>query len=129
MRFLSIYHPRTIKAPTPEGMQAMQAFCREAIQKGVLLATEGVDCSDAAAGKDARATLDRGEFNVTDGPFSEAKELIGGFAIMQVASREEMMLWTRRFLEIAGDGECEIHQLSDVSAMDFLGGAAGGEKR
>jgi hypothetical protein len=52
---------------------------------------------------------------VTDGPFTEAKELIGGFAILQAKSKEEAIELTRRFLDVAGDGECEIRQLYEAS--------------
>jgi hypothetical protein len=59
-----------------------------------------------------------GRFEVTDGPFTEAKEVIGGFALIQTKTRDEMIEWTRRFLAICGPGECELHQISDASPMD-----------
>jgi len=46
--------------------------------------------------------------------------MIAGFALMQTRSRDEMVEWTKRFLAIAGDGECEIHRLSDVSPIDMV---------
>jgi hypothetical protein len=48
---------------------------------------------------------------VTDGPYAEAKEVIAGFAIMEVASREELIEWSTRFIQIAGDGFSEIREL------------------
>jgi hypothetical protein len=76
---------------------------------GVLLATEG--CLPSALG--ARVRLAGGELTVTDGPFAESKELIAGFALLQADSREEAVELTRRFLQVAGDGECEIRQVYD----------------
>src|SRR5512133_3025312 len=110
MRFISIYRPaqRTTHPPTGEQMQAMGAFMQEAVGAGVLLATEGFGPSTST---DAIARFKAGKFTVTDGPFTEAKEVIGGFAIMQCRTREEMLEWTRRFMAIAGEGECELHQL------------------
>ena len=48
---------------------------------------------------------------MTDGPFTEAKEVIGGFALIQVNSKQEAIEETKRFLKIAGDGESEIRQV------------------
>ena len=59
-----------------------------------------------------------GEVTVTDGPFTEAKELIGGFALVEVKSKDEAIEWGRRFLKVAGDGESEIRLLHEVPAFD-----------
>ncbi len=118
MRFVSIYRPKNPAAgPTPKMMEEMGKFMAEAVAKGVLLATEGFGPS---TGNDFKVRLTSGDVRVTDGPFSEAKEVIGGFALMSCKSREELLEWTRRFLEIAGDGECEIHQLSDQSPLEMF---------
>ena len=117
MRFISIYRPTTMHAPTPKMMAEMGAFMQEAVAQGVLLATEGFGPSTKT---DFKVRLTRGDYTAVDGPFTEAKEVIGGFAIMQVKTREEMVQWTRRFMAIAGDGECEIHQLSDLSPLEQM---------
>jgi YCII-related domain len=52
-----------------------------------------------------------GTFTVLDGPFTEAKELIGGWALMEVRDKDEAIEWTKRFLSIAGDGESTIRQV------------------
>lgn len=117
MRYLSIYRPTKLTPPTPEMMEKMGKFMHEAISTGVLLATEGFSASTA---NDLSVRLTNSAFRVTDGPFAEAKEVIAGFALMQTRSREEMVEWTKRFLAIAGDGECEIHQLSDQSPIDMF---------
>ena len=53
----------------------------------------------------------KGKFTVVDGPFTESKELIAGFALFQVKSKEAAIEWTKRFLEVAGEGESEIRQI------------------
>lgn len=108
MRFLSIYKTaETGVPPTPEEMARMNGLVEEMTSKGVLLATEG--CLPSALG--ARVRLSAGKVTVTDGPFTESKELVAGFAILEAGSKEEAIELTRRFLGIAGDGECEIRQL------------------
>ena len=54
-----------------------------------------------------------GKVTVTDGPFTETKEVIGGFALIDVKSKDEAIEWTRRFLDVAGDGESEVRQLNE----------------
>ncbi len=67
----------------------------------------------------ARARLAGGKISVTDGPFSEAKEVIGGFAIYEVPSKAEALEWTRRFLQLhiehwkGWEGEVELRQMFD----------------
>ncbi|HEX8693545.1 MAG TPA: YciI family protein [Longimicrobium sp.] len=121
MRFLSIYKAAEASAPpTPEEMARMNALVEEMTSRGVLLATEG--CLPSALG--ARVRRSGEQVSVTDGPFTESKELVAGFAILEAASKEEAVELTRRFLDVAGDGECEIRQL--FGPADF-GGCAGVE--
>jgi len=119
MRYLSIYKTTRPdhRPPTEEMMNKMGAFMAECVQKGVLIATEGVGASTP---RDLKVRLYDGALTTLDGPFTEAKEMIGGFAILSCKTREELIEFTRRFLEIAGDGECEIHPLSDQSPMDMF---------
>lgn len=58
-----------------------------------------------------------GKFFVTDGPFTETKELIGGLALIQTKSKEEAIDWTKRFLHVAGDGETEIRQVYEADDL------------
>jgi len=110
MRFLSIYKTaETGVPPTQAHMDEMGRLIEEMQGAGILLATEG--CLPSALG--ARVRLSRGELSVTDGPFTEAKELIAGFALLQADSKEHAVELTRRFLQVAGDGECEIRQVFD----------------
>ena len=108
MRFLSIY--KTVERNTPpsiEHVEKMGKLIEESMKAGVLLATEG--CLPSALG--ARVRLSNGKITVTDGPFIESKELIGGFAILEASSKAEAIELTKTFLDVAGDGECEIRQL------------------
>jgi hypothetical protein len=59
----------------------------------------------------ARVRLSNGEITITDGPFTESKEVVGGLAIMQANSKEEAIQYLKQFLAVAGDGECELRQL------------------
>jgi len=115
MRFLCLYKPARKEGavPTPQEIAAMGQLIDEMTKAGVLLSTEG--CQPSAKG--ARLRLSDGTITVTDGPFTESKELIGGFALIQVKSREEAIEWTKRFLRVAGDGESEIRQMYE--AADF----------
>jgi hypothetical protein len=114
MRFLSIYKT-TERAvpPTPEEMATMGKLIEEGMKTGFLLATEG--CMPSATG--ARVRLSNGKITVTDGPFTEAKEVVGGLAILQANSKEEAIELARQFLRVAGDGECELRQLYEAGAF------------
>jgi hypothetical protein len=111
MRFLSVY--KSVEKgvpPTPDEMARMGKLVEEAMKAGYLLATEG--CMPSATG--ARVRLANGKVSVTDGPFTESKELIGGLAILKANSKEEAVELVRQFLSVAGDGECELRQLYDA---------------
>jgi hypothetical protein len=96
-----------LPAPTPELLAEMGKFMAEAIAAGVLVATGGL--APTAEGTTIR--LDSGTFEITDGPYAESKELIGGWAILEVASKEEAIEWSRRFLAINGGGETRLRQV------------------
>ena len=109
MRYLCLYKPSKAEGtpPTPQEMTEMGKLIDEMKREGVLLATEG--CLPSAAG--ARVRLSNGKLTVTDGPFTESKELVAGFALIQATSKAEAIELTKRFLKIAGDGESEIRQV------------------
>lgn len=115
MRFLSIYKTaETNTPPTPDEMARMGQLIEEAMREGWLLGTEG--CLPSALG--ARVRRSGEKVTVADGPFTESKELVGGFAILQAASKEEAIELCRRFLGVAGDGECELRQLYEAGDVD-----------
>ena len=91
----------------------MGKLIEEMASSGALLSTEG--CLPSARG--ARVRLAAGKVTVTDGPFTESKEVIGGFALLDAKSKDEAVELTKRFLEVAGDGECELRELYEVPAF------------
>jgi hypothetical protein len=123
MRFMMIYKPADTKdmeagvPPSQDDMMAMGQFIGEMAKSGVLLATDGL----LPTSKGARVRLAKGKLSVTDGPFTESKELIAGFAIVQTKSKAEAIALAERFLKIAGDGESEIRQMYDAPAYPPAG--------
>ncbi len=90
----------------------MGKLVEEGMKAGHLLAVEG--CLPSATG--ARVRQSNGNVTVTDGPFAESKEVIGGLAILQANSKDEAIQRIREFLSVAGDGECELRQLYEAGA-------------
>ncbi len=113
MRFLSIFQaPERNRPPSAEEMASMNALIGEAFAEGWLVSTEG--CLPTALG--ARVRRAGGSVAVTDGPFSEAKEVVGGFAILEAPSKEAAIELCKRFLAVAGNGTCELRQLYEAPA-------------
>jgi hypothetical protein len=112
MRFLSIYKTvETTLPPSMEEVTRMGKLIEEWTEAGALLGTEG--CLPSAKG--ARVRRSGQTMTVTDGPFAETKEVVGGFALLQAKSKEEAIELVKSFLKVAGDGECELRQLYDPS--------------
>src|SRR5215470_8735691 len=116
MRFLCLYKPvkKEGTQPTQEDIARMGKFVEEMMKSGKLLATEGCLPSE----KGARVRLSSGKFNVVDGPFTESKELVAGFALLQTESKEEAIELIKKFLDVAGDGETEIRQVYEAGDLD-----------
>jgi hypothetical protein len=116
MRFLSVYKTVERNAPpSQEEMTRMGKLIEEGTKAGYLLAVEG--CLPSATG--ARVRLSNGNITVTDGPFTESKEIIGGLALIQAKSKEEAIQHIKNFLQVAGDGECELRQLYEAETQDM----------
>jgi len=112
MRFISIFtHEPTNRPPTETEMATMGKLIEEGMKAGWLIATEGVSFG-ATAVRVHKST--GGNVTVTDGPFAETKEVIGGYALLRATSRDEVVVLTRRFLDAVGQGTCEIHQLYEM---------------
>ncbi|HLX47625.1 MAG TPA: YciI family protein [Streptosporangiaceae bacterium] len=110
MRFLGyqIGDPSVpVPPPSEELYDEMGKFIEEATKAGVLVATGGLGPADEGT----KVSLRDGKFTVLDGPFTEAKELIGGWALMEVRDKNEAIEWTKRFLSILGEGESTIRQV------------------
>jgi hypothetical protein len=112
MRFLSMIrlNENTGQVPSEKLMADMGKLIEEWTQAGILIRTAGLKPTSEGF----RVRLRHGTMSTTDGPFTESKEVIGGFAILEAKSKEEAVALTRRFLEIHGDPgtlECEVRQL------------------
>ncbi len=105
MRFISIstYSPAS-RLPTEAEMASMHKFIVEGMKAGWLLECEGVTFGTTGVRVHKAAS---GEVTVTDGPFAETKEVLGGYALLSAASMEEAVEYTRRFLDHVGQGTCE----------------------
>ena len=115
MKFLSIYkNVERNTPPSPEEMATMGKLVEQGFREGWLLATEG--CLPTALG--ARVRRDGTKINVTDGPFTEAKEVVGGFAILKANSKAEAIQLAKDFLKVAGEGECEIRQIYEQGGAE-----------
>jgi len=111
MKFLSMYKSVEKNAPpSQEEMMKMGARVEEGMKAGWLVATEG--CLPSALGARVRST--NGKVSVTDGPFTESKEVVGGFAILRANSKEEAIQLAKDFLQVVGDGECELRQIYEM---------------
>lgn len=96
--------------PSPELSARMGAFMQETSAAGVLLQAEGLLPSSAGA----RVCARDGEVTVTDGPFAEAKEVVGGLAFIEARSLDEAVVWARKFAAVhGGETEVEVRQVSD----------------
>ena len=108
MRFLGYTLANEDETPTeppnPELYEKMGAFVEEAIKAGVVVATGGI----APTSEGARISLKEGEYTVIDGPFTEAKELVGGWALMECRDLLEAIEWSKRFLGVLGEGEVRV---------------------
>ena len=130
MRFMLLYQNDETAgsgAPHPDVMAAMGGLIEEMSSAGVLVSTEGLKPSSAGA----RLHAADEQITLTDGPFTEAKELVAGYAIVDVDSRDEAIRWARRFLDLhvrvlgaSFRGTSEVRQMYE--AADFADGPCAG---
>jgi hypothetical protein len=110
MKFLMTYEQNpNLPPPTPEKMAAIGAYSQKMMQSGVLLMTGGL----VRPSRGIQIQCEKGTTRVIDGPFAETKELIDGFALVEVKSKEDAIRLASEFMEIAGDGKGEILQVFD----------------
>lgn len=114
MRFLSIIRAVEQQGPPPQAlMEAIDRHVAESLRNGTVVSTGGL--APSAAG--ARIRIENGRMTVTDGPFAESKEMIGGYAVIAAATREQAIRSTREFMQLhlehwpAWEGECELREL------------------
>ncbi|MEP7043469.1 MAG: YciI family protein [Dokdonella sp.] len=114
MRFLSMIriNENSSLRPSEQLMADMGQLIDEMTKAGTLLETAGL----RPTAEGVRVRLTHGQLKSTDGPFTESKEVIGGYAMLQAESMEEALACTRRFLQVHGDEwdvECEVRQLDE----------------
>ena len=98
--------------PSQELMAEMGKLMEEMTKAGVLLDTAGLRPVDEAT----QVHWDHGKLNVLDGPYAEAKEVVGGYAIIQARSKEEAVEWAQRFVRVHGDDwevATEVRQIEE----------------
>jgi hypothetical protein len=101
--------------PTKELLEAMGAYMEELGKAGVLLDGEGLHPSS----RGVRVRFKGGRPSVVDGPFTETKELIAGYTMIQAKSREEAVEWARRWPALDGDGDVELEIRQVFEAEEF----------
>lgn len=117
MRFMMFIYPSVQNdadwGPSPEDVAAMTRYNEELTKAGVLLALDGLHPSSEGA----LVSVSGGRSTVTDGPFTEAKELVGGYWIIQVSSKEEAVEWASRCP--LGEGDTievrRVYEMADFS--------------
>lgn len=102
--------------PSRQDLEAMGKYNEELMKAGVLLDGAGLQPSS----KGARVTFQNGQAQVTDGPFAETKELIAGYWMIQVKSKDEAIEWAKRvpFAQLPSDGrvaEIELRQMFEIT--------------
>ena len=112
MRFLSLIRiqENTGQVPSERLMSDMGKLIDEMTRSGELISTAGL----RPTSEGVRVRLRRGQLSTLDGPFTETKEVIGGYAILEASSKEQAIEQARRFLKVHGDEwdiECEVRPL------------------
>jgi hypothetical protein len=113
VKFLSVFTPDPKVAnapPNPEQMAEMGKLIEESMKAGTLLSTGGLLPISRGG---ARVRCSEGKITVVDGPYTEAKEVVAGFAILQANSRDEAIEMVKGFHKVGGDGESDLHQIMD----------------
>ena len=113
MRFMCLYRAPEERTtpPSREEMAAMGKLVNEWVQAGALVSTEGLFPSAHGA----RVALEEGAFSATDGPFEDGAGVIGGYAIINAASKAEAIERAKAFLRVVGVGVSEVRQMYDQS--------------
>ena len=101
----------TAAPPTPELFAEMGRFIEEGFKTGALVATGALDP------RTTRLVSKNGTVTVTDGPYTEAKEAVVGWAIVNVGSREEAIEYSKRFWALVGDGSGTLQRIYDPGEM------------
>jgi hypothetical protein len=117
MRFMTLVRASESAGPPPRSyLEAMEKMRGEAIAAGILVTTGGL----APSAQGVRIRVTAGKLSITDGPFTESKEVIGGYAVLELPSREEALRACRNFMQAQADhwpgweGEMEVRQMYEA---------------
>jgi len=117
MRYLSFVKGAENQGPPPPAlMEAMGKFIEDSLKSGALIQTGGL--AQSASGFRIRAS--KGKLTVTDGPFAESKEIIGGYAMLEAKSREEILKITTAFMKLHTTHWPEWEGEGEVRQVDFI---------
>ena len=112
MKYLAIYRTSSehfCADPSEKNLVGMQQLIERSTKAGTLVSTGGVLPNPKGA---ARVRRSGGKVTVKDGPYTESKEVIAGFAVLEARSREHAIELASEFLEVVGEGESELHELA-----------------
>jgi hypothetical protein len=122
MRFMMLVKHSEIPGPPPkEFVDAMMKLDDEAVKSGAMVQSGGL----SPIAKSTRVRLSRGQVTAIDGPFTESKEVVGGFAIIEFKSKEEAIEGAKQFMELhkkywpGWEGETEVRQVLGPEAFDL----------
>jgi hypothetical protein len=127
MRYMSFVISNSDVPPTQELMEAMGKLAEREIKAGRLLDMGGLMPIDAAT----RVTLKKGKLGVTDGPFTEAKEVVGGYAVFEFATKKDAVAAAVEFMDLhkqfcpGWEGICEVREIVSEGAQESCGAQAG----
>lgn len=99
--------------PSPEFVEKMGAFIQDSFDKGILITAEGVHPSE----KGSLVRKGASSITVTDGPFTEAKEVIGGFGLINAKDRAEAVEFAKRYAALFGEVEVEVRQVVEFDEV------------
>lgn len=114
MRFMMFVTSSSQEPPTPELLEAMGKLIERELKAGRLIETNGLMPIHMAT----QVTLENGEILVTDGPFAESKEVIGGYAVLELPNNKEAVASAVEFMELhkkhapGWEGRCEVRQIA-----------------
>ena len=126
MRYISFVIPYTDIPPTHELMDAMGTLAEREMKAGRLIDMGGLMPVNTAT----RVAIKKNKVLVTDGPFTESKEVVGGFAIFEFATKEDAVASAVEFMNLhkqfcpGWEGVCEVRQLAPMDAPEACGGAS-----
>ncbi|TPV96942.1 MAG: hypothetical protein B7733_02005 [Myxococcales bacterium FL481] len=104
--YFTVDPDRPMTPPTPEGMAEMSQFMQDSMAQGIVVSTGQLGRTTT------HITLDDGEISVTDGPFLESKELIPGYTVIEVASKQAAIEWASRLRRCMGNGTLRMSAVS-----------------